>query len=244
MKHNLRILKLNLEIDRLRDHLEDSRKRNLKLEMKAKKLFQKIKTLNKIQMNSEIAKKWGKELNDLETIMEESEIFNDINSQREITQLFSNMSREIAQSLEAIEPELEAVPEKKEDTLETTRTSEQKEEVEIKGEARETRIEAQVEVTQTKAQIEEAQIKARVKETGEPEQGQLTPLIQKLNKIDFSLLNGKGAEERLKENPIDLTGWVIDSFEHKVRDLGRTLQESIDSKSRRPIKQETKRKSY
>lgn len=218
MKHNLRILKLNLEIDRLRENLEDSRKRNLKLEMKAKTLFEKIKTLNELQMSSDMAKKWGKEIDDLETIMEESEIFNDPNSQREIKNLFMNMSKEIAQSLEPSETEKASdlvknakkpfTKAKTEDTVETS------------GIPKIEEVEAEAETQSEANSTEETKSKPN-----------LAPLVEKLNKIDYSLLNGETTEETI-ENPIDLTSWVIDSFERKVKEMGRVLDENNASKSR------------
>lgn len=103
MKQNLRILKLNLEIDRLRTSLEETRIRNLKLEIKSRKLFEKIKALNMIQSNQDLAEKWQKEIQELDTILEESEIDQDAGSDRSIERLFINASRESSLQTEELE---------------------------------------------------------------------------------------------------------------------------------------------
>jgi hypothetical protein len=98
MKQNLRILKLNLEIDRLRNNLEDTRIRNLKLEIKTRNLFEKIRTLNMIQTNKEFSEKWKKEIKELDTILEESEIEHESSSDKSIRRIFLDVSKEFKEN--------------------------------------------------------------------------------------------------------------------------------------------------
>ena len=185
MKQNLRILKLNLEIERLRSNLEESRIRNLKLEMKTQKLFDKIKTLNTIQINMDISKKWGKEFNDLETIMEESDLFNDSSSEKEIKHLFMNLSREINETQHGKDTVQELTP-----------------------------------IIPTQSQLPDH------------EKTKLEQIISKLSTLDKTLFTDAKSDDIDKfHNPLDLTEYLIQSFESKLSSLKESLHQNIKSKS-------------
>lgn len=241
MKHNLRILRLNLEIDRLREHLEESRRRNLKLEVKAKKLFEKVKTLNQMQMNSELPKKWGQELDDLETIMEESEVFKEFHSQREIKKLFFNMTKEIAENSGEFEETRRAAERGGAPQRENPRENGQREESE--GNKESSNKAKTINSSETEKDTGRKALRASAEARPEDLEAisgkkapegkdcpELKPLVEKLNGVDYSLLSSQVAEARLLENPVDLTGWVLDSFELKVRKITRLLEENTESK--------------
>lgn len=68
-------LKLKLENQRLLQKTLKLRKQNRKMEIRQKAILGKIQSLRSIQMESNLAKKWTSELDDLDVITEDDELF-------------------------------------------------------------------------------------------------------------------------------------------------------------------------
>jgi hypothetical protein len=95
LSENKQIFKLKLENKKLSSQLEETKKRNRTLEIRQKEIVSKMKNLRSIQIDSDLHQRWNDEVDDLEMIVEDAELFLDsiVNTQKNKEKLFFGDSK-------------------------------------------------------------------------------------------------------------------------------------------------------
>ena len=95
IKSNKELFKLQLENKNLVKEVEEIKKRNKTLEIRQKEIVAKMKNLRSIQIDSDLHQRWNDEINDLEIIVEDAELFLDsvVNTHKNTNKLFFGDSK-------------------------------------------------------------------------------------------------------------------------------------------------------